>query len=115
MGPRIGLDRCGKSRPHRDSIPDPTARSQSLYRLGYSFITTALEWGNGSESRPGALFTPGKNPVPIIQEDRWATGPVWTGAENLAPTTGFDPGPSSPQPVAIPTGLLFHYHSTRMG
>ena len=25
----------GKSRPHRDSIPDRTARSQSLYRLNY--------------------------------------------------------------------------------
>jgi len=25
----------GKSRPHRDSIPDRTARSQSLYRLSY--------------------------------------------------------------------------------
>ena len=25
----------GKSRPHRDSIPDRPARSQSLYRLGY--------------------------------------------------------------------------------
>ena len=26
---------CGKSRPHRDSIPDCPARSQSLYRLSY--------------------------------------------------------------------------------
>ena len=25
----------GKSRPHQDSIPDPPARSQSLYRLSY--------------------------------------------------------------------------------
>ena len=25
----------GKSRPHRDSIPDLPARSQSLYRLSY--------------------------------------------------------------------------------
>jgi len=25
----------GKSRPHRDSIPDCPARSQSLYRLSY--------------------------------------------------------------------------------
>ena len=24
MGPRAGLDRCGKSRPHRDSIPGPS-------------------------------------------------------------------------------------------
>jgi len=23
LGPRAGLDRCGKSRPHRDSIPGP--------------------------------------------------------------------------------------------
>ena len=27
MGPRAGLDRCGKSRPHRDSIPDRPSRS----------------------------------------------------------------------------------------
>ena len=33
VGPRAGTDRCGKSRPHRDSLPGPAARSQSLYRL----------------------------------------------------------------------------------
>ena len=42
--------------------------------------------GEGSASRPGRLFTPEKEPVPIIQEDGWAPGPVWTGAENLAST-----------------------------
>jgi hypothetical protein len=32
-------------------------------------------------------FTSGKkNPVHIVQEAGWALGPVWTGAENLAPT-----------------------------
>jgi len=31
-------------------------------------------------------FAPGKDPVPIVQEAGWAPGPVWTGAENLAPT-----------------------------
>jgi hypothetical protein len=35
---------------------------------------------------PWPLFTPGKDPVPIEQEAGWAPGPVWTGAENLAPT-----------------------------
>jgi hypothetical protein len=35
---------------------------------------------------PRPLFTPGKDPVPIVQEAGWAPGPVWTGAENLAPT-----------------------------
>jgi len=36
VGPRAGLDRCGKSRPHRDSIPDRPARSQSPYRPNYA-------------------------------------------------------------------------------
>jgi hypothetical protein len=35
---------------------------------------------------PRPLSTPGKYPVPIVQEAGWALGPVWTGAENLAPT-----------------------------
>ena len=35
---------------------------------------------------PRPLFTPGKDPVPIVQEVWWAPGPVWTGAENLAAT-----------------------------
>jgi hypothetical protein len=35
---------------------------------------------------PRPLFTPGKDPAPIVQEAGWAPGPVWTGAENLAPT-----------------------------
>jgi len=34
---------------------------------------------------PRPLFTPWKDPVPIVQEAGWAPGPVWTGAENLAP------------------------------
>jgi hypothetical protein len=35
---------------------------------------------------PRPLSTPGKDPVPIVQEAGWATGPAWTGAENLAST-----------------------------
>jgi hypothetical protein len=51
----------------------------------FYFQTSALEGGEGSASRPGR-FTPGKDPVPIVQEAGWSPGPVWTGAENLAPT-----------------------------
>jgi len=39
---------------------------------------------------PRPHLTPGKDPVPILQEAGWASGPVWTGEENLAPI-GFDP------------------------
>ena len=35
VGPRAGLDRCGKSRAHRDSIPERPGCSQSLYRQSY--------------------------------------------------------------------------------
>jgi hypothetical protein len=34
---------------------------------------------------PWSLFTPRKDPVPIVQEAGWVPGSVWTSAENLAP------------------------------
>jgi hypothetical protein len=49
-------------------------------------MTLALEVGEWSQHVPAALFTPGKDTVPIVQEAGWAPGPVWTGAEKLAPT-----------------------------
>jgi hypothetical protein len=45
---------------------------------------------------PWLLSTPGKDPVPIVEEAVWVPGPVWTGAENLAPHRDLIPGPSSP-------------------
>ena len=45
---------------------------------------TRRGWGVSVTHRP--LFTPGKDPVPIVQEAEWAPVPVWTDAENLAPT-----------------------------
>ena len=47
---------------------------------------------------PQPLFTPRKDPVPIVQEAGWAPGLVWTGAENLAPHWGSIP--RTVQPVA---------------
>ena len=35
VSPRVGLNRCGKSRLPRDSIPDRPPCSESLYRLSY--------------------------------------------------------------------------------
>ena len=31
---------------------------------------------------PRPYFTPGKDPVPIVQEAVWAPGPVWTGGKS---------------------------------
>ena len=33
-------------------------------------------------STPRPHFTPGKDPVPIVQEAAWAPGPVWTGGKS---------------------------------
>ena len=51
----------------------------------------------GVSDTPRPLFTPGEDPVLIVQEAGWVPGSVWTNAENLAPP-GFDP--RTIQPVA---------------
>ena len=54
--------------------------------IALPFIDQGTRKGWGVSVTPRPLFTPGKDPVPIVQEAGWAPGPVWTGAENLAPT-----------------------------
>jgi len=39
----------------------------------------------GGQRHALAAFTPGKDPVPIVQEAGWAPSLVWICAENLAP------------------------------
>jgi hypothetical protein len=47
VGPRAGLDRCGKSRPTGIRSPERPACSQSLYRLRYpSHETDAMRLRN---------------------------------------------------------------------
>ena len=41
---------------------------------------TRRGWVVSSTPRP--QFTPGKDPVPILQEAGWAPGPVWTGGKS---------------------------------
>jgi len=61
--------------------------------------------GKGGQPHAPAASTPGKDPVPIVQEAGWAPGRVWTSAKNLVPHWDSMPGPSSPYPVVIPTEL----------
>jgi hypothetical protein len=61
------------------------------------FLSRHQKGGGGGISvthRPH--LTPGIDTVPIVQEAGWASGPVWTGAENLAPHRDSILGPSSP-------------------
>ena len=41
--------------------------------------------GVGGQRHALVALPPGKEPVPIVQEARWAPGSVWTGVENPAP------------------------------
>jgi len=52
-----------------------------------------------------AAVPPGKEPVSIRLEAKWAPAPVWTGMENLAPHWDLIPRPSSPWQVTIMTAL----------
>jgi len=64
--------------------------------------STRSGWGVSVTPRP--LFTSRKDPIPLVREVGWAPGPVWTGAENLAPL-GFDPRTAQPVARPIPTTL----------
>ena len=55
---------------------------------------------------PRPHLTPGKDPVPIVQEAGWASGPAWTGAENPAPPR-FDPR------TVQPVGSRYTDYATR--
>ena len=41
-----------------------------------------MAWVVNATARP---LYPAKDPVSIVWEAAWAPGPIWTGAENLAP------------------------------
>ena len=60
--------------------------------IALPFLNHGTRRGWGVSVTPRPLFTPGRDPVPIVQEAGWAPGPVWTGAENLAPTEIRSPG-----------------------
>jgi hypothetical protein len=40
----------------------------------------------GQRHAPAATYPRERDAVPIVQEAGWASGPVWTSADNLVPT-----------------------------
>ena len=55
-------------------------------------------------STPRPHFTPGKEPVPIVQEAGWVPGPAWTGGKSR-PHRNSNPDCPARSSVAIPTEL----------
>jgi len=52
----------------------------------YSFLNLGARWKWVVNGTPRPFYPQRRNLVPTVQEAGWASGPVWTGAENLAPT-----------------------------
>jgi len=76
----------------------PTARNCKRFKCNGKGKVIPLQarcgrWVVSSTPRPH--FTPGKDPVPIVQEAGCSPGTVWTSGKISSPS-GFDPGPSSP-------------------
>jgi len=70
-------------------------------------------WVVSSTLRPH--FTPGKDPVPILQEARWAPGPVWTDGKSRPHRDSIPDCPAG-RSVAVPTelpGPHIYLHSQR--
>jgi len=81
---------CGKCSRYRPGVAQRLGRDIALL-----FHDRGTRRGWVVSSTPHPHFTPGKDPVPILQEAGWAPGLVWTGGKILS-LPGFDPGPSSP-------------------
>jgi len=47
-----------------------------------------LEGGWVINATPRSLYLREGDPIPVVQEVRWASGPVWAVAKGLAPPTG---------------------------
>ena len=56
-------------------------RSKAKYSSN-PFPSSVLERVGLSAPRPDR-FTPGNEPVPIVEEAGWVSWPVWTGTENI--------------------------------
>jgi hypothetical protein len=65
------------------TLSERKPRGEQRYSSTLS-LTSAPDRGGWLTPRLGR-FNPRKDPVPIVQGAGWAHGPVWTGAENLAP------------------------------
>jgi len=84
---------------HRSGVAQRVGR---VIALIFHDRSTRRGWEVSSTSRPH--FTPGKDPVPILQEAGWAPGPVWTGGISC-PHRDLIPDRLARSQVAIPTEL----------
>jgi len=77
MVPSIRLSLKVKWSRYRPGVSQRVGR---VIALLFHDRRTRRGWVVSSTPRPH--FTPGKDPVPIVQEAGWAPGPIWTGGKS---------------------------------
>jgi hypothetical protein len=65
-----------------------TQKGRSGIALLFNIVLSRGGWLPPRHGR----FSPGRRHGTIVYEAGWAPGPLWTGAENLAPTGSLSPG-----------------------
>jgi len=68
------------------SLEQATKAQRGVDIQRYSFFNLGPKMGVGGQGHALAALPTGKDPVPIVWEAGWIPEPVWTSAENLAPT-----------------------------
>jgi len=84
---------------YRPSVAQRVGRGIALL---FHDCGTRRGWVVSSMHQPH--FTPGRDPVPILQEAGWAPGPVWMGGKSR-PNRDSIPDSPARSSVAIPTEL----------
>ena len=79
---------------YRPSVAQGVGRGIALL---FHDRSTRRGWVVSSTPRPH--FTPGKDPVSILQEARWASGPVWTGVKSRPHRDSIPDRPARSQPL----------------
>jgi len=105
-----------------DGTDTPVKVKWSRYRLGVAqrvgrdkaqlFHDRGTRRGWVVSSTPRPHFTPGKDPVPILQEVGWAKGLVWTGGKSR-PHPDSIPDRPARSSVATPTELPGPLYTSR--
>ena len=66
------------------SLEQTTKAQRSSRCITVPFLSPRRQIGVGGHLHAPAVFTPEKDPAPIVQEAGWVSEPVWKEAENFA-------------------------------
>ena len=98
------LSEISKKKKIKWSRYRPSVTQRAGRGIALLFNNRGTRRGRVISSTPRPHFTPGKDPVPILQEAGWASGPFWMGGKSRPHRDSIPDGPVR-RSVAKPTEL----------